>query len=150
MSHYRKIETRIWNDEKFSSLDNESKLSFLFTLTHPNMTSLGAMRGTIRGLAAELEVSEEAFRKVFEKGLLKSDPRAKLIHAPNFLKYNKPESPNVVIAWGKAYDMLPECETKVQIYHYVKDILKALGKGYGEAFDKAFGKDIPESVSSEQ
>lgn len=142
MTHYRKIETRIWNDEKFSSLSNDAKLAFIFTLTHPNMTSLGAMRGTIEGLAAELDVFVEAFQEVFAKGMLRTDPKAKLIHAPNFLKYNRPESPNVVIAWGKAYDMIPECDTKTNIYQCVKDLLKDFGKGYQDAFMKGFGKDV--------
>jgi hypothetical protein len=141
MSHYRKIDTRIWNDEKFNSLSNDGKLAFIFVLTHPNMTALGAMRGTVEGLASEIDVFVEAFQEAFAKGMLKADTKAKLIHAPKFLKYNKPESPNVITAWGKAYDMLPECETKQQIYSMVKDSIKGYGVGFSKAFRKAFGEE---------
>jgi hypothetical protein len=141
MSHYRKIDTRIWNDEKFNSLSNDGKLSFLFVLTHPNMTSLGAMRATIEGLASEIDVFREAFMEAFDKGMLKADTKAKLIHAPNFLKYNKPESPNVVRAWGKAYDMLPECESKELIYSMVKASVKDYGEGFAKAFKEAFTEE---------
>jgi hypothetical protein len=162
MPHYRKIETKIWNDEKFMSLSNLAKLSFLFTLTHPNMTSLGAMRSTIEGLASELDVSLEVFREAFDKGMLKADQKAKLIYAPNFLKYNRPESPNVVKAWGGAYKMLPECPTKKAIFNQVFCITKQIDKsykkgfakgkpgGFVEVFKEAFAEDLAESVNSEQ
>ena len=150
MSHYRKIDTRIWNDEKFNSLSHHAKLAFVFVLTHPNMTSLGAMRGTIAGLSDELEVLPKAFQEPFDKGLLKADDKAKIIYAPNFLKYNKPENPNVVKAWGKAFEMLPEGETKHEIYYKVKCCIKDYGKGFQEVFQKVFGKEYPKTVSSEQ
>ena len=150
MSHYRKIDTRIWNDEKFNSLSLHGKLAFLFILTHPNMTSLGAMRATIEGLAAELEVLPEAFREVFRKGLFNVDCNGKMIVVPNFLKYNAPANPNVVIGWGTAFDMLPECESKYKIYQGVKESIKGFGKGFQEAFSKAFPKEYANTVSSEQ
>ena len=104
MSVYRKIYTKIWNDEKFRSFSDGGKLVFFFLLTHPGMTSIGAMRGTIPGLAAELGWTTEAFREAFQeayaKGIVEHDERASFIGLPNFLKYNKPESPNVVKAWA--------------------------------------------------
>ena len=65
MAIYRKIDTRIWNDAKFNALSPNGKLAFLFILTNPNMTALGAMRATIEGLSAELRIPAEAFREVF-------------------------------------------------------------------------------------
>ncbi len=112
MAQYRKIDTRIWNDRKFSSFSDDGQLVFLFILTHPSMTSLGAMRATVAGLAAEKGWDENRFRKAFAealtKGLLKADEKACFIAAPNFLKYNRPESPNVIKSWLKAADLLPE------------------------------------------
>jgi hypothetical protein len=54
MSQYRKVDTRIWNDAQFCGLSDDGKLVFLLLLTHPNMTSLGAMRATLAGLAEEI------------------------------------------------------------------------------------------------
>jgi hypothetical protein len=62
---YRKIDPRIWNDAKFRELSDKGKLVFLFVLTHPCMTALGAMRGTMAGLAAELGWPAEAFQEAF-------------------------------------------------------------------------------------
>jgi hypothetical protein len=143
MSHYRKIDVRIWNDEKFMSLSNDGKLAFLFVLTHPNMTSLGAMRGTIEGLSSEIEVLPEAFAEAFTKGMIEDDKKSKIIHVPNFIKYNKPESANVVKAWGKAFDMLPEGNIKNSIYQKVKCSIKDYGEGFQKAFAEAFTEDLP-------
>jgi len=143
MSHFRKIDTRIWNDEKFNRLSHDAKLAFIFVLTHPNMTALGAMRGTVQGLSAELEVLPEAFSEAFSEGMLEADEKAKLIHAPNFIKYNRPESPNVVIAWRKAYDFLPECAIKDTILSKAEQAVKDYGEAYTKAFRKVFAKTSP-------
>ena len=47
MGKYRKVDPKIWNDEKFRELSDSAKLLFLFLLTHPHMTPLGAMRATV-------------------------------------------------------------------------------------------------------
>jgi hypothetical protein len=54
MARYRKIDPRIWNDQKFRELSDDAKIVFFLLLTHPHMTALGAMRATVAGLAAEL------------------------------------------------------------------------------------------------
>jgi len=148
MGHYRKVDTRLWNDEKFRSLPDLAKLLFLFLLTHPHMTSIGAMRCSCVGLAAELgwgeKVFREAFREVSGKGMAKVDEKASCLLLPNFLKYNRPESPNVVKSWLGCIDLIPECTLKTETVQRVKgfleslseDFVKALPKGFAEAFGK--------------
>jgi hypothetical protein len=141
MSHYRKIDVRIWNDEKFNRLTIQAKMAFFFVLTHPNMTSVGAMRGTIEGLSSELEVIPEAFAEVLEEGLVLAYPESKIIVAKNFLKYNKPESPNVIRAWGKAFEMLPECNAKKELFLKVKGLVQGYGEGFKKAFSETFAEE---------
>ena len=43
MARFRKIDPRIWNDAKFAALSSEAKLLFLYLLTSPAMTILGAL-----------------------------------------------------------------------------------------------------------
>lgn len=146
MSHYRKIDCRIWNDEKFCSLSDNGKLVWIFLLTHPNLTPLGAMRASIPGLAAELQLKAlpegyaEAFPKAFgeclTKGMAKHDERASCVWIPNFLRYNRPESPNVVTSWVKFFDLIPECEIKYQCLLSVKAFLEDLPKAYSEGLPK--------------
>ena len=150
MSHYRKIDVRIWNDQKFLSLSERGKLAFFMLLTHPMMTALGAMRGTPAGLAAELDTDAEgfaeAFRDILAKGMAEYDGKTCLIALPKFLKYNLPESPNVVRAWVKVLDFLPECALKTVVVQRAVAFAKAMSKGFGEALPK----DLLQSESREQ
>lgn len=147
MAKYRKVETRIWNDAKFRTLSDNGKLCFFFLLTHPHMTSLGAMRMTLAGMSEELgwpsERLSKAFREAFGKGLVKHDPEACFVWLPNFLKYNKPESPNVVKSWGAAVDLLPECGLKDQLIKQVEAFTEALPEAFSKALPEAFRKAMP-------
>jgi len=139
MARYRKISTRIWNDEKFINLSDDGKFLFLFLLTHPHMTSLGAMRATPEGLASELKWSSErlskAFREAITKGMVKSNNGACCIFLPNFLKHNQPESPNVIKSWRNALDDIPECSLKDEAIQQAKNVSSKMSKAFQEAFE---------------
>ena len=173
MAIYRKIDTRIWNDAKFNALSPNGKLAFLFILTNPNMTALGAMRATIEGLSAELRIPAEAFLEVFGEALPEGcgkgsakvasnlaifDPEACCVYVPNFVKYQAAESPNVIKAWAKTLEYIPECRLKTFAVAGVKAYVEGLGEGFRRAFREAFEEALRkamregmgESVSSEQ
>lgn len=146
--HYRKIDAGIWNDEKVIALSVYGKLVWCMLLTHPNMTALGAMRGSVDGIVQEVSGGAEGLREAFREGLQQIidsgmadyDPKASFIALPNFLKYNSPESPNVVKGWVKAAEYLPECELKTATIQRAGAFLKGKGKAFGEAFQQAFPK----------
>ncbi len=147
MSRYRKIDPRIWNDEKFRELSDAGKLVFFMLLTHPNMTALGAMRATLSGLAEELGWTAEAFREAFaegcRKGMAEHDAKACFVALPKFLKYNPPESPNVIKAWVSALDMLPECNLKTRAIARAKAYAEDMTEGFAKALPEAFAKAMP-------
>lgn len=150
MSRYRKVDTRIWNDAKFRQLTDDGKLVFFMLLTHPNMTSLGAMRATPSGIAEELGWTIKrflaAFSDIIDLHMAEHDDAAHMIALPKFMHYNEPESPNVVRAWAKAVDLLPECELKNLTVRraaaFIEDkpegFRKAFAEAFAEALDKAF------------
>lgn len=150
MARHRKVAVVIWTDLKFCELSDDAKLLFLYLLTHPNQTSLGAMQATMGGLADERgwlpERLSKAFAEVTKKGMAKYNPRARCLWLPNFLKYNGPESPNVVKAWFGALDLIPECDLKILAIQRAKDILQDYDQAFAEAFDKAFAKAFPKGV----
>jgi hypothetical protein len=170
LAHYRKIDSRIWNDEKFTGLSERAQLCFFFSLTHPNTTMLGTLRGTITGLASELfakhkkssagvlegfgeallEAYTEGFRELIGKGLVRYDDRACLLWFPNFLKYNPPESPNVIRAWPRVYDLIPECELKHTVYGRIEAYVKDLTEGFRKAFAEGFGKPLSKSMPNQE
>lgn len=152
MSKYRKIDTRIWNDAKFRGLSNDGQLVFVLLLTHPAMTSLGALPSTPAGLAHMLKWSEERLRKglaePLSKGMVEIDEEAGLICLPNFLRYNQPENPNVVKAWVSSADLLPECELKDLTIARAYEALRQRPKSFAEAFAKQFGKPLLEGSAN--
>lgn len=154
MARYRKVDPRIWNDEKFRTLSDRSKLVFFMLLTHPGMTALGAMRATVSGLAEELGWDVEAFRKAFQqaldKGMVEHDQKACLIALPNFVRYNTPESPNVVKAWVGALDLLPECDLKTAVLHRAKQVTEDMQEGFAKAFTEAFDKGSAKTMPNQK
>jgi hypothetical protein len=152
VARYRKVDSRIWNDEKFRSLSDDGQLVFLFLLTHPHQTALGAMRATVSGLAEEkgwlpesLPESlpgrfDKAFTEVLLRGMVRHDAKASCVWLPNFLKYNRPESPNVVKAWASAADLIPECALKIECIQSAKAFLKGFKEAFRKAFREAFGE----------
>jgi hypothetical protein len=146
MSKYRKVDPRIWNDEKFRGFTRDGKLVFFFLLTHPHMTAVGAMRAAIPGLAAEMGWPEYDFREALEDALthkmVEVDENACLISLPNFMKYNRPENPNVLKAWVASLIELPECPLKNQITDRLKAFAQGLSKAFREALPQAFGEGV--------
>ncbi|WP_057921132.1 hypothetical protein [Lysobacter capsici] len=150
MSRYRKIDPRIWNDKKFRDLSDSGKLLFFMLLTHPSMTALGAMRATLPGLAAEMGWTAEAFREASSKGMAEHDERACLVTLPNFLKYNPPESPNVVKAWAGSIDLLPECQLKTLVLQRAQGFAEGMTEGFRKAFREVFPKGMPNQEQEQE
>lgn len=149
---YRKVAPAIWNDERFRSLSPLAQLAFLFVLTHPQLTPVGAMRATVEGLSSELAGPQKdkredyrqgfgkAFREVISIGMVQVDEEASIVWAPNFLRYNPPESANVVTAWAKSVEYLPQCALTAAVFERAEAIAKAKGEAFWKAYDKAFRK----------
>ena len=145
---YRKISVCIWNDAKFMALSNDAKLIVFFMLTHPDLTQLGALRANVPGLACELGMELEAFTKGFEEvltqGIVQHDGKL-LFWFPNFLRYNLPESPNVVKSWHYGFNELPESELRNTILIGVKALVDGLTEGFQKAFQKAFAEELTQA-----
>ena len=137
-ARYRKIDPRIWNDEKFRSLSDDGKFVFIFVLTHPHMTALGAMRATLPGLAAELgwraERFESAAAETISQAIVEHCKEASWIGIPKFLRYNEPEGPNSVSkAWASALNLLPECHHKRRLIQRCRIYLQAKSDAFKDA-----------------
>lgn len=167
MSHYRKIDVRIHNDAKFLSLPSLlSRQLFMTILTHPEMLGMGAMRFSEDGLRSFLNTRlpdkekafpkdfQKAFQEVLGKGLVKGSNEDSFLYVPNFLKYNRPENPNVMKSWLKVWDFLPECELKIELYQIIKafteDLSKDFQKALGKDFLEGLAKGLPKTENREQ
>lgn len=167
MAKYRKIDPRIWNDAKFASLTHEGQRLFLYILTHPSMTSLGAFRATPEGLMSEIGINtlqsveqctgqctqhcKNTFDALLVQGLVKYDDTCKTVFAPNFIKYNPPENSNVVIGWTSALDQIPEGPLKLEALERAKAsvmIPKKRSKSDKNLLLKAFYKSLEDQLIS--
>jgi len=159
VSRFRKVDVRVWNDERFRPFSDDAKLAFLFILTHPHLTALGAMRGTLDGLAAELGWPPRRFRAAVAPatgaGMIEVNDTAAYIGLPNFLRYNEPEGPNSVKkAWVTALDSIPECPEKrtliLRCRKYLdgksRDFKTSLGEAIWEAFSDAISDGIRDGI----
>lgn len=138
---------KIWNDQRFLGFTDDGKLAFLFLLTHPHMTSLGAMRASTAGLAAELgwkpEKMSAAIEPAVEAGMVVMHVESSFLWLPNFLAYNEPESPNVVRSWASQAEMIPECPFTEGMMKATKIRMEGMGEGFAKAFREAFPKAYP-------
>lgn len=148
MARYRKIDVRVWGDEKFRELSppkpNGQTLWF-YLLTGPQTTTIPGVFSAGESAMAEalrwpLKGFREGFREVLRKGLAKADFKAPLVWLPNAIRYNPPENPNVVKGWRATWDELPECDLKHQAWCHLKSFTQALGEG----FAKGFAERLPE------
>lgn len=143
MAHYRKIDVSIWNDEKFSSMKTGGKFAYLFLITHPFMTAVGAMRASVAGLSDESGATSRDFNEVFEKGLALFDEKSKSVFLPNFLRYQASEklNPNIVKGWVRQSAFVPESFVKELALRNVLFFIKDLSPSLCEAFHDQFAKE---------
>lgn len=147
MAHYRKIDVRIWNDKKFMSLSDDGKFVFLMILTHPNLTPLGAMRGSVDGLAHEIGWTTKrygiGFAELLRQGMVVADEKACFVALPNFIKYNPPDNANVVKSWKKWVEFLPECPLQYEILRRAESVVA----GLGDSFKNALGNGLCNGIA---
>ncbi len=155
---YRTVDVRLWGDEKFralSLLQPSGQALFIYLLTNPNTTSIpGLYRAGAAALAEELGWSMEGFSKAFQEissqGLVRADFDARVIYIPNAIKYNKPQSPNVVISWLNHWDEIPECALRNIAYQEIKAFLEDMGEAFAEAFLKPTRKSYRKTMSNQE
>jgi len=153
---YRKTSPFTWNDAKFKKLSNppSAVTTWFYLMTHQHLTAIGAMLATPAGLAAELGWPEKAFRKAFkevtDQGMAKVSEKDSIIWLPNFMKHNKPESPNVLKSWVPSFDYLPECPLKAEILQHLKVFVEGLSKGFQEAFKEAFAEALAHPLPNQE
>ena len=143
MARYKKIDVRIWNDAKFNALSSDARLIFLFMLTSPQTTMVGAVPVDKHTVSRILKFDEIrygiGYKQLSEYGMLEYD-EAGIFWIKNFLKYNPPENPKVVISWSSLLDLFPECPLLIKIAKSVLKACETRGESYAKALHPEFKK----------
>lgn len=105
-------------------------------------------------MAADLgwpvEAFREAFREVFSKGMAEASWKGGLVVLSKALfdstgevrETARPQSPNVIRSWAKAWDVVPDCDLKNKYLLTLESFSKALGEAFSKAFAEAFRKAL--------
>lgn len=143
MARYKKIDVRIWNDAKFNALSSDAQLIFLYLLTSPQTTMLGAVPVDKHTVSRILKFNDIrygiGYKQLYEYGMLEYD-EAGIFWIKNFLKYNPPENPKVVISYSSLLDLFPECPLLIKIAKSVLRACEARGEAYVNALHPEFKK----------
>lgn len=111
MARYRKIDPRIWTDEKFRLLTPEQQRIALYILT-AQANRIGLFSFSPGKACEDLRTSTQAFQKGFLRVCQdlnwEWDSVARVIYLPTWWRYNQPENANNVIGNLKDLDDLPE------------------------------------------
>ena len=104
-SRYRKIDPRIWTDEKFRQLTSEAQRIALYILTAQS-NRIGIFSFSPGKACEDLETLpptfQEGFLKVCQTLKWDWDPEARVVYFPTWWKYNPPENINNVIGPEKS------------------------------------------------
>lgn len=158
MARFRKIDVRMWGDERFNRLSPitcSGQALWIYLLTGRQTSIIpGLIVAGKATLAESLRWSPEGLAKAFEEvlreGLAEADWKAPLIWIPNAIKYNSPANPNVVKSWRDTWDEIPECKLKDKAHTALKEFLKGFGKGFAEAFDRALPKGMAKQEQEQE
>jgi len=146
VSRYRKIEVRTWGDDKFCRLSRIPPCGqglWLYMLSGPHTGPIpGLFRAGRAALAEELgwdmKGFDKAFKELSDQGMIKADPATRLMWIPNAIKHNRPESLNVIKAWGKEFDLLPDSPVKDDALAFIEAYVKGLSEPFVKTFSDAF------------
>jgi len=155
---YRKVQVWTWPDKGFLALSApqpSGRYLWLYLLTNPDTVSLpGLYRCGEAAMAEALGWPLKGFREVFAEvskaGLVNADWEARVVWLPKALKYNAPESPNVVTSWRYPWQEIPDCGLKVEAYQDIRAFLEGMGEAFLKAFDKACDKTSPNQEQEQE
>lgn len=151
---YRKVKITMWDDPRFralSALPPSGQSLFIYLLTGPFTGIIpGLFKAGRAAMAEELGWDGEAFDlalgEAMTLGLVKFDAKARLFWLPNAAKHNPPGSINVVKSWGRAFELLPDCDLKLEAWKVLKSACYGVSEAIGMAFDKAI--PLPKVMAS--
>jgi len=140
---YRKIDPRIWKDEKFINLSEKEKLICIYCLTAQS-NRIGIFNFSPAMAAEDLGISLQTFRegfvKVCETFGWRYDEHFRVLYIPKWFKYNKPENPNVLKGNLKDLHELPKSPLIQEFINntaylpetFIETFREGLGKGLGK------------------
>jgi hypothetical protein len=142
---YRKIDPRLWRDEKFMTLNEKEKLIALYAIT-AQTNRIGLFVFSPALAAEDLNMKSETFLERFTNVCRAFnwafDKALRVLYIPTWWKYNPPENPNVLIGCLKDVHDLPRSPL---INSFIRN-LTYLPETLHQTFTETLPQTIPETV----
>jgi hypothetical protein len=149
MARYRKIDPRIWKDEKFRVLSLEEKLIAFYVITAQS-NRIGLFNFSPALAAEELGIFPQTFADGFRNVCLnlswEYDEPSRTLYLPTWWKYNCPENPNVLKACLTDLHELP----KTPLLARFSANLTYLPKTFHQTFREGLPKPSPHQEQEQE
>lgn len=137
---YQKIESRIWNDEKFIQLTPLQQRLFLYILTCPHGNLIGVFVLKSGYVCEDLQVLPKDFQKdllkIIEVGLVEYDEKVQVVWIKNFLRHNPITNPNQIKSARKTIIELPKSKIIQRFISQNEVLFEGLSEGLNEVLSK--------------
>jgi hypothetical protein len=136
---FKKIDPRMWSDEKFVMLDQLEMLIAIYTITAQS-NRIGLFKFSAALAAEELRIPLETFRERFGKVSQTLgwgwDEALRVVYLPTWWRYNKPENPNVLKSCLDDLDDLPQTPLLEKFYGNLQYLAETLHQTFRERLPK--------------
>lgn len=147
---YRKVDTRLWDDERVAPLSALAKLTWLCLLTGPHTTGLPGLYSC--GLATLSESMREGIDTVSKAvadlvatGMVQFNPTVRVVRVPNAPRYNPCANEKVLKGWFALWKSVPDCAEKFAHIERLRDSLDHSSPWVAKGWAGTFGTvSVPE------
>ncbi len=150
---YRKIDPRVWTDEKFRRLTADEQRTALYILT-AQANRIGLFSFSPGKASEDLGTLPLTFQKGFTKvcQTLKWewDSEARVLFLPTWWKYNQPENSNNMIGNLKDLDDLPETPLLERFSMNTAYLSEGLRETFSQTFSKRYPQRYPKRSPSQE
>jgi len=138
---FTKIDALLWKDAKFTALDSDEKVLFIYLITCSHRNMLGCYYLPKMYVSGDLDWSvkrvSEGLDKLLRKGFATYDFDNQVVFVKNFLRYNPLENQNQVKGAIKVSSTLPKSTVMSGLIDVIKEfnnpiyesLIKGLEKG---------------------
>lgn len=145
MARYRKIDPRLWRDEKFRRLSRDEKLIAIYIITAQS-NRIGIFSFSPALACEELDMVPATFRERFQTVTSTLgwcfDEAARVLFLPTWWRYNPPENANNVIGSLKDLDDVPDSPLISVFCTTVEHLSETLHRTFREHVQKRY-RNVP-------
>ena len=141
---YRKVDTRLWDDERVAPLSALAKLTWLCLLTGPHTTGLPGLYSCGIATLSEsmregIDTVSKAVADLVATGMVQFNPTVRVVRVPNAPRYNQCSNEKVLKGWFALWKSIPDCAEKFSHIERLRDALDPSSSWVEKGWAGTFG-----------